>query len=257
VTATMPEAAVEALDITRVYGKPGTAGAVVAVDKVTLRFERGLVHAIVGPSGSGKSTLLHLLSTLDRPTSGTVLHGGKDVTRLSARAAARARQRTGFVFQRFNLVPSLNALQNITVPQQLNGAHVDQAWLSELVDRLGLGPRLQHHPHELSGGQQQRVAIARALLGRPNVLFADEPTGSLDSNSARDVTRLLASCAADGNTTVIVVTHDEQVAAAADLIVHVADGRVSGHTVTLPVQAQTVHVPPQSAAAPAPNFTEV
>jgi putative ABC transport system ATP-binding protein len=216
-------------ELTRVYGTVGTQGAVTAVDHVSFRLPSGGLHAITGPSGSGKSTMLHLVSTLDRPTSGSVELDGQKITQLSRGELVRLRRRLGFVFQRFNLIPSQTARQNILLPFQLTGERVNTSWFSELVDRLGVADRLDHFPHQLSGGQQQRVAIARALVGKPAIVFADEPTGSLDSANAEQVTSTLRELANTSTSTLVVVTHDPALAAASDSEIRIVDGRVHTH----------------------------
>ena len=223
--ATVP--AVAAANLSKIYGHGDTA--VKALDNVTVAFERGAFTAIMGPSGSGKSTLMHCLATLDSPTSGSLTLGDTRVDGLNDdEVTALRRERVGFVFQSFNLVPTLSAEQNILLPLQLAGKEHDAAWLRELVDRLGLKQRLGHKPHELSGGQQQRVAVARALLPRPDVVFGDEPTGNLDSVSGAEVLDLLRHSARHDGQTVIMVTHDPVAAAAADRVVLLKDGRLAG-----------------------------
>ncbi|WP_394618542.1 ABC transporter ATP-binding protein [Lentzea sp. JNUCC 0626] len=217
--------AVSAEDLVKVYGK-GTGG-VRALDGVSVGFERGRFTAIMGPSGSGKSSLLHCLAGLDAVTSGRVLVGGTDITALSDRAlTALRRDRVGFVFQSFNLLPQLTARRNITLPLDLAGRPVDRRRFDHVVDVLGLGDRLGHRPSELSGGQQQRVALARALVSRPEVVFADEPTGNLDSGSGAEVLRFLRTSVRELGQTVVMVTHDQSAADCADRVVRVVDGRV-------------------------------
>jgi putative ABC transport system ATP-binding protein len=212
----------------KTYGSDD-ATAVHALDDVSVAFEAGRFTAIMGPSGSGKSTLMHCLATLDTATSGEIVLGGTPVAGLNDdQLTELRRQRVGFVFQAFNLVPTLTALQNIVLPLELAGAKYDQAWLNELVSRLGLDGRLDHKPHQLSGGQQQRVAVARALLPRPDVVFGDEPTGNLDSVSGAEVLSLLSRSAHEDGQTVIMVTHDPVAASAADRVVLLKDGRLAG-----------------------------
>lgn len=212
------------VDLVRRYGRRTTTP---AVNGITVTFTAHQMHAITGPSGSGKSTLLHLLSGLDRPTSGTVTLNGRDLASLSARETSRLRSTTiGMVFQRFNLVPSLTARENIRLPLELAGRRHDTAWFDELVELLGITDRLHHTPGALSGGQQQRVAVARALLARPQVLFADEPTGSLDSDSGAELITLLRRLTDTHGTTSVIVTHDHRVTTAADTATTVVDGRL-------------------------------
>jgi putative ABC transport system ATP-binding protein len=216
---------VSTADLRRTYGEGDTA--VHALAGVTLDFPAAQFTAIMGPSGSGKSTLMHLLAGLDRPTSGTVVIDGQDLGSLDDKGLTRLRRdRLGFVFQAFNLVPVLTAEENITLPLSLAGRKPDQPWLDQLIDTVALRDRLTHRPSELSGGQQQRVAVARALVHRPAVLFADEPTGNLDSHSSEEVLRLLRQAVDEFGQTVIMVTHDATAAAVADRIVVLSDGKV-------------------------------
>ncbi|RFA07997.1 peptide ABC transporter ATP-binding protein [Subtercola boreus] len=218
----------EVLNLSKSFGSDSAA--VTALANVTLRLEAGSFTAIMGPSGSGKSTLMHIMAGLDSATSGTVSLGGTDITRLDDRALTLLRRRRiGFVFRSFNLVPTLDARQNILLPFELDGHTPDaeeSARMLTLVDALGLTARLGHRPHELSGGQQQRVAIARALVTRPDLVFADEPTGNLDSASSRDVLALLAAASREHDQSIAMVTHDPVAASFADRIVFLADGRV-------------------------------
>ena len=216
---------VSTADLRRTYGEGETA--VHALAGVTLDFPAGQYTAIMGPSGSGKSTLMHLLAGLDRPTSGTVEIEGEELSKLDDAGLTRLRRdRLGFVFQAFNLVPVLTALENITLPLTLAGRKPDQAWLDELIETVGLRDRLTHRPSELSGGQQQRVAVARALVHRPAVLFADEPTGNLDSHSSEEVLGLLRRAVDEFGQTVIMVTHEPVAAAVASRLVVLDDGKV-------------------------------
>ncbi|GEA89939.1 ABC transporter ATP-binding protein [Cellulomonas cellasea] len=225
-----PHVASHARGLTKVYGSG--ASAVHALAGVDVDFAAGEFTAIMGPSGSGKSTLMHLLAGLDSATSGTVHLGDTDVTTLDDDGLTRLRRdRVGFVFQSFNLLPMFTAAQNITLPLDLAGAPVDPAWLDTLVGTLGLRDRLGHRPAELSGGQQQRVAIARALIARPEVVFADEPTGNLDSRSGAEVLSFLRRSVRELGRTVIMVTHDPTAAAYADRVVLLADGRIAGDIV--------------------------
>jgi putative ABC transport system ATP-binding protein len=216
---------VSAADVTRVYGE-GEA-AVRALDGVTVGFPKGRYTAIMGPSGSGKSTLMHILAGLDRPTSGSVLLDEVEITKLDDRRLTELRrERVGFVFQSFNLLPVLDARENIVLPLSIAGKRPDQEWLDKLIATVGLGDRLTHRPSELSGGQQQRVAVARALASKPAVVFADEPTGNLDSKSSAEVLDLLRRSVDEFGQTVIMVTHDPLAASYADRLLVLADGRI-------------------------------
>ena len=218
-------AAVEAEAIARRYGGGGTA--VDALRGVSLGIAPAELVAIMGPSGSGKSTLLHVLAGLDRPSSGRVQIAGTDLASLSDTQLTKLRRRhVGFVFQAFNLLPMLNAEENVTLPVDLAGGKLDRAWLDELLRATGLDDRRSHRPAALSGGQQQRVAVARALVTRPTVLFADEPTGNLDSRSGGDVLELLRDAADCYAQTIVMVTHDPRAATIADRILFLADGIV-------------------------------
>jgi putative ABC transport system ATP-binding protein len=216
---------VSAADITRVYGE-GEA-AVRALDGVTVGFPKGRFTAIMGPSGSGKSTLMHILAGLDRPTSGSVLLDEVEITTLDDRKLTELRrERVGFVFQSFNLLPVLDARENIVLPLSIAGKRPDAEWLEKLIDTVGLRDRLDHRPSELSGGQQQRVAVARALASKPAVVFADEPTGNLDSKSSGELLDLLRRSVDEFGQTVIMVTHDPMAASYADRLLVLADGRI-------------------------------
>ncbi|MFG2039590.1 ABC transporter ATP-binding protein [Dactylosporangium sp. NPDC048998] len=213
--------------VSRVYG--GGSGMVRALDNVSITLNRRTFTAVMGPSGSGKSTFLHCAAGLDTPTSGRVWLGDKELSRLGETALTKLRrQRVGFVFQAYNLLPSLSVLDNITLPLRLAGSRPDQAWLSEVVGRVGLAGRLDHLPSQLSGGQQQRVAIARALVTRPEVVLADEPTGALDSRTGRQVLELLRDLVDSMGQTVLMVTHDPVSASYAHQVVFLADGRLAG-----------------------------
>ena len=228
--------AARTIGLTKTYGAGGSA--VRALDGVELLIERGRFTAVMGPSGSGKSTLLHCLAGLDRPDRGVVEIDGFDITQLDERALTRLRRdRFGFVFQSFNLVPSLTAGENITLPLQLAGRAADGPWLERLVQALDLGSRLSHRPAELSGGQQQRVAVARALVTRPAVVFADEPTGALDSRHGRELLALLRMAVDEFEQTVVMVTHDPAAAAMADEVVFLSDGRLVDHLLQPTVSA--------------------
>ena len=214
-----------ASDLSRTYGEGDTA--VHALRSVSVAFPAGQFTAIMGPSGSGKSTLMHLLAGLDQPTSGSVVVDGQELAGLDDSGLTRLRRdRLGFVFQAFNLLPVLTAEENIRLPLTLAGRRPDAAWLDRLVDAVGLRDRLAHRPSELSGGQQQRVALARALVHRPAVVFADEPTGNLDSRASEEVLALLRQAVDAFGQTVVMVTHDPQAASVADRIVVLRDGAV-------------------------------
>jgi putative ABC transport system ATP-binding protein len=218
-------AAARAVDLRKVYGE-GSA-AVEALRGVSIEFAAGEFTAIMGASGSGKSTLLHCVAGLDKPTSGTVWIGDQDLTHLKERDLTEIRRdRVGFVFQAYNLVPTLTAAENITLPIDIAGRDVDRARFDEVVDTIGLRDRLTHRPAELSGGQQQRVAAARALVSRPEIVFADEPTGNLDSRASQELLAFLKSAVTDRGQTIVMVTHDPVGASYADRIVFLADGRV-------------------------------
>jgi putative ABC transport system ATP-binding protein len=222
---TSPAVAVRAEAATKVYGAGDTA--VRALDGVTIGLPAGRFTAIMGPSGSGKSTLMHCMAGLDSLTSGRVLLGDVDLGRLSDKQLTRLRRdRIGFVFQAFNLVPTLTAAENITLPARLAGRRPDRAWLDAVVTTVGLSNRLKHRPAELSGGQQQRVAVARALASRPQVVFADEPTGNLDSRAGGEILDFMRHAVDDMGQTVVMVTHDPVAAGYADAAVFLADGRV-------------------------------
>ncbi|SEM62843.1 ABC transporter ATP-binding protein [Nonomuraea pusilla] len=211
--------------VSKVYGRG--QGAVAALREVSVAIPRGSFTAVMGPSGSGKSTFLHCAAGLDVPSSGSVRLGGTELTGMDeTRLTELRRQRVGFVFQAFNLVPSLTVVENVVLPLRLAGARVDQAWLGEVVSRVGLDGRTGHLPAQLSGGQQQRVAIARALVTRPEVVFGDEPTGALDTMTARDVLTLLREIVDGMGQTVVMVTHDPLAASYADTVLYLADGRV-------------------------------
>ena len=222
--------AVTAEALTKVYGSGGSQ--VRALDGVSVAFARGAFTAIMGPSGSGKSTLMHCLAGLDTATSGSVHLGRTDITRLRDRQLTLLRRdRIGFVFQSFNLLPMLTAEQNILLPAQIARRRVDRERFDRIVDVVGLRPRLSHLPSKLSGGQQQRVAVARALLHAPEVVYADEPTGNLDSRSGAEVLGLLRSSVRETGQTVVMVTHDPVAAAYADRVVLLADGRLAGELI--------------------------
>jgi len=220
-----PRVVVEAADLTRRYGSGETA--VDALRGVSLEIGRGRLTAVMGPSGSGKSTLMHLLAGLDRPTSGTVSVDGTEISGLNDTQLTKLRRRhIGFVFQFFNLLPMLSAEENVVLPLSLAGAKPDREWLEELLERTGLTQRRRHRPADLSGGQQQRVAVARALVSRPTVLFADEPTGNLDSTTSAEILALIREAVGSYGQTTVMVTHDTRAAAIADRILFLADGEI-------------------------------
>jgi putative ABC transport system ATP-binding protein len=217
--------AARAVGLSKVYGEGDAA--VRALDDVSVEFDRARYTSIMGPSGSGKSTLLHCMAGLDTPTSGQVFIGDVDLTMLSEKALTLLRRRSvGFVFQAYNLVPTLTASENITLPLDIAGEEPDEAWFDEVVDTVGIRDRLSHRPAELSGGQQQRVAGARALVTRPEIVFADEPTGNLDSKASQEILTFLRSAVKDHGQTIVMVTHDASAASFADRIVFLGDGRV-------------------------------
>jgi putative ABC transport system ATP-binding protein len=214
---------VEGKDITRVYGEGDTA--VHALNGCSVDVNRGELTAVMGPSGSGKSTMMHILAGLDKPTSGSVSIEGTDITTLNDNDLTKLRrQHIGFIFQFFNLLPMLTAEENIRLPLELSGGKIDTAWVDDVIERTGLDDRRTHRPSELSGGQQQRVAIARALSSRPTVIFADEPTGNLDSTTSAEILELLREMVTDYGQTTVMVTHDARAAAIADRVLFLADG---------------------------------
>lgn len=204
-----------------------SSGAVNALNGVDLSIEKGLFYAIIGRSGSGKSTLLHVLSGLDRPTSGKVLIDGVDMFSFSDEKMAIFRRRSmGFVFQQFNLLDEYSVLNNICMPLRLDGRKPDETFLAEVTKMLGIEEKLKKYPYELSGGEQQRVAIARSILAKPHIIFADEPTGNLDKKAGEDTLNLLSSCVARFGQTLIIVTHDLEIAKKADRIIKIEDGKI-------------------------------
>jgi putative ABC transport system ATP-binding protein len=228
-------AAVAVTDLHKAYGSRRSP--LHAVREVSLAFERGSFTAVMGPSGSGKSSLLHCAAGLDRPTSGSVRLGEVELATLSDRALTRLRRTTiGFVFQAYNLLPALTVQQNAVLPLRLARKRADRAWVLQVLAQVGLGERLGHRPAQLSGGQQQRVAVARALIPRPEVIFADEPTGALDTRSGRDVLGLLRRAVDEMGQTVVMVTHDPAAASFADRVVFMADGQLAGE-ITQPTAA--------------------
>ena len=222
-----PTAAARAIAMTKIYGAGDAA--VRALDGVSLELEHGRFTAVMGPSGSGKSTLMYCMAGLDRPTAGRAFIGEQELDGLDdSDLTDLRRDRVGFIFQSFNLVPMLTAGENITLPADLAGTGVDLAWFDDLVGRLRIADRLDHRPSELSGGQQQRVACARALIGRPELIFADEPTGNLDSNASAELLAFLRDAVNDHGQSIVMVTHDPLAAAYADRVVFLADGNVAG-----------------------------
>jgi ABC-type lipoprotein export system ATPase subunit len=220
------ESAGRAVQVVKRYGT-GEAQ-VVALDEVSVEIPKGRFTAVMGPSGSGKSTLMHCLAGLDSITAGQVFIGDVELSALSDRKLTELRRdRIGFIFQSFNLLPTLTAEENITLPMDIAGRRADRKWLDQIIDAVGLRERLRHRPAELSGGQQQRVACARALAGRPDIIFADEPTGNLDSRAATEVLRLLSAAVSDMGQTIVMVTHDPTAAAYADEVLFLADGRIA------------------------------
>jgi putative ABC transport system ATP-binding protein len=220
-----PWPAARAEAVTKLYGS-GEA-AVAALDDVSVSLAQGQFTAIMGPSGSGKSTLLHVLAGLDRPTSGAVHLGDTEITSLGDKALTLLRRdRIGFIFQSFNLLPTMTAAENIVLPMRIAGRKPDAHWVDSIVDTVGLNGRLRHRPAELSGGQQQRVAAARALASRPDIVFADEPTGALDSRSGTELLKFLRKAVTELGQTVVMVTHDPMAASYADRVIFLADGRL-------------------------------
>ena len=217
--------AARTVGLTKVYGSGDTT--VHALDGVDIAIEAGRFTAVMGPSGSGKSTLMHCLAGLDDATDGQVIVDGVELRGLSDKELTRLRrERLGFVFQSFNLLPTLTALENITLPSALAGTHPDPAWLDAVIDAVGLRDRLEHRPSELSGGQQQRVAVARALASQPEIIFADEPTGNLDSRAGAEILAFMRSAVRDMGQTIVMVTHDPVAASYSDHALFLADGRI-------------------------------
>ncbi|MCQ9353484.1 ABC transporter ATP-binding protein [Corynebacterium sp. 153RC1] len=224
-TNSQQRAAAHAQALTKVYGQGETA--VTAINNIDVEFIANEFTAIMGPSGSGKSTLMHCMAGLDTASSGATYIGDVNLSQLRDKEmTALRRDRLGFIFQSFNLVPTLTAAENITLPIDIAGKKVDKAWFNEVTERLGLSHRLGHRPAELSGGQQQRVACARALVARPDIIFGDEPTGNLDSNSSAEVLSILRTAVDQDGQTVVIVTHDPRAASYADRVIFLADGRI-------------------------------
>ncbi len=243
-----PHAAARAVDARKVYGE-GDAQ-VRALDGVTVEFPAGAFTAIMGPSGSGKSTLMQCMAGLDRLTSGRTWIGDVELSGLSEkRLTAVRRDRVGFIFQAFNLVPTLTALENLRLPLDIAGREPDPAWLDEVIDALTLRDRLRHRPSELSGGQQQRVAAARALISRPDIVFADEPTGQLDSQSSAELLAFMRRAVDDYGQTIVMVTHEPTAASQADAVLFLADGRIVGRMEAPTVQSVLDHMKTLTAAA--------
>ncbi len=223
-------AAARASSATKIYGKGDTL--VTALDNVDISFEAGKFSAIMGPSGSGKSTLMHCMAGLDNLSSGKVFIGDTDLTELSEKELTLLRRSNiGFIFQSFNLVPTLNALENITLPIDLSGNKVDTDWVGQITEVVNLSDRLKHKPNELSGGQQQRVAVSRALASKPNIIFADEPTGNLDSKTGNEILDFMKLATTDLNQTIVMVTHDPVAASYSDRVIFLEDGRVVGEII--------------------------
>jgi len=219
------EVAAAAVGVSKIYGKGDTA--VHALDDISVSFGSGEFTAIMGPSGSGKSTLMHCLAGLDTVTSGSILVGDTDLSNLNERSLTLLRRdRIGFIFQAFNLVPTLTAMENITLPMDLAGVTPDQEWLDQVITTVGLAERVSHRPNELSGGQQQRVAVSRALASRPEIIFADEPTGNLDSTTGAEILDFMRRAVREMGQTIVMVTHDPVAASYADRVVFLADGRI-------------------------------
>ena len=224
-TAPTPRAAAGAIDASKVYGLGDSQ--VRALDGITISFQQGRFTAVMGPSGSGKSTLMHCLAGLDTLTSGAVYIGDTYLAKLDDKELTELRRSdVGFIFQAYNLIPTLTAEENITLPLLLGGSKGDPAWIDEVVTTVGLKDRLRHRPSELSGGQQQRVAVARALAARPKIIFADEPTGNLDSRASGEILAFMRRAVTDYGQTIVLVTHDPTAASYADRVVFLADGRI-------------------------------
>ena len=223
----MTSTVARAVEATKIFGAGDTA--VTAIDRVSVEFQRERYTAIMGPSGSGKSTLMHCMAGLDHLTSGQVFIGDQDLGDLKDRELTELRRdRVGFIFQAFNLIPTLTAIENITLPSDIAGRDPDDVWVDSVVENLGLADRLRHRPAELSGGEQQRVAAARALASRPDLIFADEPSGNLDSTSSAELLNLLRQAVREFGQTIVMVTHDPIAASYADRVIFLQDGRIVG-----------------------------
>ena len=223
--ATMTKFAAQAINATKIYGKGETK--VTALDNVSVDFERGRFTAVMGPSGSGKSTLMHTLAGLDSLTTGTIKIGDSDLSSLSEKELTLMRRgKVGFIFQAFNLLPTLTARENIDLPTKLGGNELEPTWVDRVITAVDLGDRLDHKPSELSGGQQQRVAVARALAAQPDIIFADEPTGNLDSVTGDEILDFMKTAVDELNQTIVMVTHDAAAASYADEVLFLADGRI-------------------------------
>lgn len=216
----------ETINLGKIYGKKETS--VKALKDANIKINKGEFVAIVGPSGSGKSTFLHLVGGLERPSNGTIKIDGKDICCLSDKELAKyRRQKVGFVFQQYNLIPVLNVFENIELPLKLDNRKIDEEYINDLMDLLGLSERKNHLPNQLSGGQQQRVAIARALSSKPSIILADEPTGNLDTKTTEEVMNLLKTSIKKYNQTLIMITHNENIARKADRVISIVDGKIS------------------------------
>ena len=252
---TTARAAAGAIDASKRYGRGESE--VVALDNVTVAFEQSKYTAIMGPSGSGKSTLMHCLAGLDTLTSGAVYIGDTYLSKLNDKELTELRRKSvGFIFQAYNLIPTLTAEENIKLPLMLGGDDGDSAWFTEVVDTVGLSSRLEHRPSELSGGQQQRVAVARALNARPDIIFADEPTGNLDSRSGAEVLGFLRNSVREHGQTIVMVTHDPNAASYADRVIFLADGAVVDE-LTEPTADAVLDKLKSLDVAPGPDLTKV
>ena len=217
---------IETIDLTKIYGEKETA--VTALNSINTEFNQNQFTAIMGPSGSGKSTLLHCLAGLDKASSGSILIKGVDLASLNDKQLTKMRRDSfGFIFQAFNLIPTLTAEENITLPSSVAGRKPDQSWVEEIINTMDIGDRLTHRPNELSGGQQQRVAAARAMASKPEVIFADEPSGNLDSKSSKELLIFMKSIVEELNQTIVMVTHDPYAASFAERVIMLKDGEIA------------------------------